>query len=766
MASLLPQLYFDSGAGLTPSDGSLLFFKVVGSETPKDVYSDATASTPLSNPVVSDSKGVFDAIYLVGDYDWELQNKNSVQQNTGSVSELVTGSGQLVNVLARDTLNDAVIDTSLQAGLAINIAERTTGNGGGAMWDVVLSSTVTENTYNFVQCTGVGTLSLVLRTTTAFDVRQFGGDPTGATDQAALIEAMLDLLPDSGGIIDFGDDGNFLFDNTVDMTSNTKAVTFKGLHEPFTVDNVGSGTRLFTTSDIPIFKVLTPTAPNRNGGLTWEKLFLDGPGSVSTNTSSRGIEVVNTIANFSGFFRVKDCTIKNFYYGVYTSGDDYGTGWWTIENCQIQSNYWGNWITCNVIRIVNSAIYQNHQGTQDGILNASGVGGGSYVKAHGGTITGNQFEAQTIGLFVESCFGVSIAGNYYENNSRVGLLVSTCSGTEISGNYIHQVGGTTSYLHIANSQNTVVNANSLPVTAFFARASIALTRDVEPTWVASDDITADFERIESVPASKLPEYASVLYGLKSKVKEVVSFKPDLVAGTTGSVTSNIVTTQPNELSLESSEIIKSAIGGAASFNTGTSLNNDYVTVTTLIKGANVKVSILNSAGTIGSAPLLINGDEWFVFIYQRRIGASGGGTNTFIRIEPVSGVATGTCYISGVTSKRSQLQFIKPDLVFGNYISTFSGITAFSGGGQANAVELSNEVSEISVVGLAADSVKLSTAVAGLKRVVINNGANACNVFPNTSDDLGAGANAAVSLSAGANITYIAYSSGSWVALT
>ena len=634
------------------------------------------------------------------------------------------------------------------------------------MWDVVLSSTVTENTYNFVQCTGVGTLSLVLRTTTAFDVRQFGGDPTGATDQAALIEAMLDLLPDSGGIIDFGDDGNFLFDNTVDMTSNTKAVTFKGLHEPFTVDNVGSGTRLFTTSDIPIFKVLTPTAPNRNGGLTWEKLFLDGPGSVSTNTSSRGIEVVNTIANFSGFFRVKDCTIKNFYYGVYTSGDDYGTGWWTIENCQIQSNYWGNWITCNVIRIVNSAIYQNHQGTQDGILNASGVGGGSYVKAHGGTITGNQFEAQTIGLFVESCFGVSIAGNYYENNSRVGLLVSTCSGTEISGNYIHQVGGTTSYLHITNSQNTVVNANSLPVTAFFARASIALTRDVEPTWVASDDITADFERIESVPASKLPEYASVLYGLKSKVKEVVSFKPDLVAGTTGSVTSNIVTTQPNELSLESSEIIKSAIGGAASFNTGTSLNNDYVTVTTLIKGANVKVSILNSAGTIGSAPLLINGDEWFVFIYQRRIGASGGGTNTFIRIEPVSGVATGTCYISGVTSKRSQLQFIKPDLVFGNYISTFSGITAFSGGGQANAVELSNEVSEISVVGLAADSVKLSTAVAGLKRVVINNGANACNVFPNTSDDLGAGANAAVSLSAGANITYIAYSSGSWVALT
>ena len=379
MAGLLTLPFFDVGAGISPADGALLYFNVVGSETDKDTYTTAAATTPHANPIVADSKGVFPAIYLSGDYDWVLTDKNLVQINTGSVSEFATvGNSAFTKNFA--TLAAAVANTNLVADDALNIEERTTGNGGGAMWDVVLSSTVTENTYNIVQCVGVGTLSLVLRTTTAFDVRQFGGDPTGATDQAALIEAMLDLLPDSGGIIDFGDDGNFLFDNTVDMTSNTKAVTFKGLHEPFTVDNVGSGTRLFTTSDIPIFKVLTPTAPNRNGGLTWEKLFLDGPGSVSTNTSSRGIEVVNTIANFSGFFRVKDCTIKNFYYGVYTSGDDYGTGWWTIENCQIQSNYWGNWITCNVIRIVNSAIYQNHQGTQDGILNASGVGGDLMLK--------------------------------------------------------------------------------------------------------------------------------------------------------------------------------------------------------------------------------------------------------------------------------------------------------------------------------------------------------------------------------------------------
>jgi hypothetical protein len=165
MAGLLTLPFFDVGAGITPADGALLFFNVVGSETDKDTFptASATPGTAHTNPVVANIKGVFPAIYLVGDYDWVLTDKNLVQKNTGSVSELVTGSGQLENVLSRDTLNAAVIDTSLQAGLSINIAERTTGNGGGAMWDVVLSSTVTENTNNIVQCTGVGTLSLVQR---------------------------------------------------------------------------------------------------------------------------------------------------------------------------------------------------------------------------------------------------------------------------------------------------------------------------------------------------------------------------------------------------------------------------------------------------------------------------------------------------------------------------------------------------------------------------------------------------------------------------
>ena len=102
------------------------------------------------------------------------------------------------------TLAAAVADTSIADGDALNLAERTTGNGGGAMWDAVLSSTVTENTFNIVQCTGVGTLSLVLRVEGIADVKQFGavGDWNGSTGtddtsaiQTALNTAKRVLLP-------------------------------------------------------------------------------------------------------------------------------------------------------------------------------------------------------------------------------------------------------------------------------------------------------------------------------------------------------------------------------------------------------------------------------------------------------------------------------------------------------------------------------------------------------------------------------------------
>ncbi|MCK5611365.1 hypothetical protein KAR91_56365 [Candidatus Pacearchaeota archaeon] len=74
-------------------------------------------------------------------------------------------------------------------------------------------------------------------------------------------------------------------------------------------------------------------------------------------------------------------------------------------------------------------------------------------------------------------------------------------------------------------------------------------------------------------------------------------------------------------------------------------------------------------------------------------------------------------------------------------------------------------VNEISVCANAGDAVTLPLAIAGFSYdvTIINNGANASDVFPALGDDLGAGVNTAASLAAGASITYRSYDDTNWI---
>ena len=117
-----------------------------------------------------------------------------------TLSKNVAGSGGIDGDIRREfvhnepTLAVAVTSTLLRENDAVNLRERTTGNGGGAMWDVVLSTSVTENGYNIVQCTGVPTLSLVLRIEGAVNVRQFGAKGDGVVDDTLAIQSTLDFV--------------------------------------------------------------------------------------------------------------------------------------------------------------------------------------------------------------------------------------------------------------------------------------------------------------------------------------------------------------------------------------------------------------------------------------------------------------------------------------------------------------------------------------------------------------------------------------------
>jgi len=96
--------------------------------------------------------------------------------------------------------------------------------------------------------------------------------------------------------------------------------------------------------------------------------------------------------------------------------------------------------------------------------------------------------------------------------------------------------------------------------------------------------------------------------------------------------------------------------------------------------------------------------------------------------------------------------------------SSEKGITAYAGGGQANATQLTKQLNIVETVASAADSVKLPVAVAGLQ-ITIKNAAypNTLAVFPSTGGDINDGTvNASINVNADSTIVFIAIDSTTW----
>ncbi|MFM6929055.1 MAG: hypothetical protein ACKOX6_11365, partial [Bdellovibrio sp.] len=95
--------------------------------------------------------------------------------------------------------------------------------------------------------------------------------------------------------------------------------------------------------------------------------------------------------------------------------------------------------------------------------------------------------------------------------------------------------------------------------------------------------------------------------------------------------------------------------------------------------------------------------------------------------------------------------------------SAISGLTAFAGGGQASAFQLSKDINRVTTVATAADSVKLPVAVSGAEIVVINRGAAAMNVYPAVGEFIDALAvNVPYSIASGSNARFMCGVTGTW----
>ena len=101
MSSRFIMPFADVGSGIKPSSGAKLFFFELDGVTPKNTFSDQLSTpTANTNPVISDSNGVFGDIYITGSYKVDLQNKNGSQIFGGAIVEEL-GTGALIDDLSQ-----------------------------------------------------------------------------------------------------------------------------------------------------------------------------------------------------------------------------------------------------------------------------------------------------------------------------------------------------------------------------------------------------------------------------------------------------------------------------------------------------------------------------------------------------------------------------------------------------------------------------------------------------------------------------------------
>ena len=321
--------------------------------------------------------------------------------------QLINLDGDLSQSYEFPTLANAVSFTGLVVGKVCNVKERSTGNGGGGKWDVVLASTVTANTFNIVACTGVPTLALVLRTDGVVNVKQFGAAGDGIIDDSSNVQAAIAYAQanrtnsvDSGSDLDgymaiYFPQGNYAIDTTI--------VLFKVFGLTLVGDGMRSSqiicrgtTTLFNMSvyiavDITGLAIKSGTTSLGSDG----KLLVTAKGTPGARTDTMmtvNANATGTMLNFS------KCYIRYFSEVLNTESGAVNGDNTRFDQCIIKTNdtIWINKntqaVVCSVIRskLYDNGICFEDMGTSFAVTDCDVVSYGTFYKTTGIASLGGQ----------------------------------------------------------------------------------------------------------------------------------------------------------------------------------------------------------------------------------------------------------------------------------------------------------------------------------------------------------------------------------------
>lgn len=141
--------------------------------------------------VLDDVKYLYDSTAQV---TWGVPALDSAGKTIVSVASGVLtttggtgGSSYILETIEKSdlklTLDESILSTSIALGDSVRITDRADG-----IFDVVLASTVTPNSFDIVQCSGDASLALSLRKDYPLDIRKLGAKLDGVTDDSGVLQ--------------------------------------------------------------------------------------------------------------------------------------------------------------------------------------------------------------------------------------------------------------------------------------------------------------------------------------------------------------------------------------------------------------------------------------------------------------------------------------------------------------------------------------------------------------------------------------------------
>lgn len=312
------------------------------------------------------------------------------------------------------TLAEAIADPGLAEGNTLSIKERTSGNGGGGTWDVVLASTVTPNTYNIIQSTGVGSLALVLRVGDVINVKQFGAVGDGVVDDTAAMQHCMDTITSDQAM--YFPEGRYLVSSRITIRN---ACTYYGDGESISrIVSAGFADHMWYIS-------LAGGAPSRNLIKDMGFVHLGGVGSAADICAI----YYDSVASFSSF--------RNLIFSNVGADPT-----WSVCGLRVKGSING------IVDCTFTAI--------DGVSNV-----GCYLQGDSNRVVGCWFdEFSGRGLDIAGKRNIVSSNNFQDSTSTMIYVLATAIDTVVVSNTLFNDNATYSGDLIRNEgENTLVSEN-------------------------------------------------------------------------------------------------------------------------------------------------------------------------------------------------------------------------------------------------------------------------------------------------------------------